>query len=69
MANHINGHKLIRFVQHLHDINSDLCGDFIHPQAQERCRRFMDAVLPPTLVGDPLRIGNDLPKELRKAAE
>jgi hypothetical protein len=56
-------YKLIKFVRDLHDINSDWCSDFIHQDAQKRCRRWMDAVLPPTTDD------RDLPAELMKAAE
>jgi len=56
--------ELIKFVQHLHDMNSDWYG-LMSKEGHVRAQRWMDAVLPP----DVYFPSEALPPELRKAAE
>ena len=61
--------ELIRFVRHLHDVNSDDCG-FLNNVQRNRCKRWMDAVLSPIdSSGDVYHPDEALPPELTKAAE
>ena len=61
-------YQLMNFVQHLHDIHSDLygfnVGKNVECEATDRCIRWMDAVLPPP----PLRETTEVPF-LEEAAE
>jgi hypothetical protein len=57
--------ELIRFVHHLHDLNSDING-FSNEVQQDRIERWLDAVLPPDIE---FEISDEDRKELRKAAE
>jgi hypothetical protein len=62
-------YALIHFVRCLHDIASDLDSEEVHcvheAEAQERCRRWMDAVLPPPKGTNEV----PFPEELKKAAQ
>jgi hypothetical protein len=55
---------LTNFVQHLHEMNSDPFG-CPHKMEQDRCKRWMDAVLPPP----PAPSEGNFPGELTKAAK
>jgi hypothetical protein len=64
-------YELIRFVQHLHDMNSDRYG-LVNTVERNRCKRWMDAVLP--LPNNPDRdvdiyfLDKDVLEGLKKAA-
>jgi hypothetical protein len=45
MARNIDPHELIRFVRQLHEMHTDFHG-FYSTLGQDRCKRWMDAVLP-----------------------
>jgi len=60
-----SAYDLIRFVQHLHDLSSDFYNGLLGPMERNRCKRWMDAVLPPPVETSE----GDLPAELTKAAE
>jgi hypothetical protein len=61
-----SAYDLIRFMQHLHDMNSDHFG-FVHKEGRDRGQRWMDVVLPPPPPKGTIEV--PFPKELRKASQ
>jgi hypothetical protein len=42
-----SNYALVRFVEQLHDVNCDWYGLITDKEERDRCKRWMDAVLPP----------------------